>query len=146
MDRSYAATILSTVGQSRKDGDLGVDLLLQIRQAVFQAFFIVEIGSKQKYLPKKPADVSKEWEVLVGEPAVIHGAFLFVVKYPTHNQVEYDGLLNLPRSVLDHRSPSPGSKRIGNRCYQSDCGSRAPRKISAFQCFCGHEKAANKAA
>jgi hypothetical protein len=23
---------------------------------------------------------------------------------------------------------------------------RAPRKISAFQCFCGHEKAANRAA
>jgi hypothetical protein len=27
-----------------------------------------------------------------------------------------------------------------------DNGSRAPRKISAFQSFCGHEKAANQAA
>lgn len=37
---------LSTVGQARKDGALGAELLLQIGPAVFQVFFIVDVGGK----------------------------------------------------------------------------------------------------
>ena len=46
MDRLCAATILSTVGQARKDGALGAGVLLQARPAISQSLFIVDIGGK----------------------------------------------------------------------------------------------------
>ena len=58
----------------------GGQALPQISPAVFQTFFIVDIGGRWRYLLQGLTVVSKEWEVLVGERAVIHGASLFVVK------------------------------------------------------------------
>jgi hypothetical protein len=45
-----------------------------------------------------------------------------------------------------HTDTSKANKRRSKRKIFSEFILRAPRKISAFQCFCGYEKAANLAA
>jgi hypothetical protein len=51
--------------------------------------------------------------------------------------------LELEKSAAEYSSRC---KEFGDSIETIRKRIRAPRKISAFQCFCGHEKAANQAA
>jgi len=63
---------------------------------------------------------------------------------PLLSLMDKEGIVPQEESNRKNNSNSDKSKYL--RVVPGDIAYRAPRKISALQCFCGHEKAVNRAA